>query len=48
MEIRFAKKEELDEVNVIRSQVGILHAKSRPDIFQAEFNGEIRDIVFEY
>ncbi len=48
MEIRFAKKEELDEVNVIRSQVGNLHAKGRPDIFQAEFNGEIRDIVFEY
>ena len=47
MEIRFAKKEELEEVNKIRKQVSDLHSKGRPDIFYPEFKGEIVSCIYD-
>lgn len=47
MEIRFADKNELEKVNEIRKQVSDLHSKGRPDIFFPEFEGEIRDCIYE-
>ena len=47
MEIRFARKEELEEVNVLRKQVNDIHVEGRPDIFKAGFTDELRDYVFE-
>lgn len=47
MEIRFAKREELEEVNVLRKQVNDIHAAGRPDIFRAGFTDELRDYVYE-
>ena len=36
VEIRFAKEEELEQVNKIRRQVNDLHAAGRPDIFRQD------------
>ncbi len=47
MEIRFAKKNELEEVNRIRKQVSDLHSKGRPDIFYPEFEGEIVNCIYD-
>lgn len=37
MEIRYARGEDLEQVNAIRRQIHALHAQGRPDIFQPEF-----------
>ncbi len=47
MEIRFAKQEDLEQVNVLRKQVNDLHVKGRPDIFKPGFSDELRDYIFE-
>lgn len=47
MEIRFAKKEELERVNLIRKQVSDLHSKGRPDIFYPDFKGEICNCIYD-
>lgn len=47
MEIRFAKKDELEKVNIIRKQVADLHSNGRPDIFNPEFKGEIVNCIYD-
>ena len=47
MKIRFAKKEELERVNLIRKQVSDLHSKGRPDIFYPDFKGEICNCIYD-
>ena len=47
MEIRFAKKEELEKVNLIRKQVSDLHSEGRPDIFYPDFKGEICNCIYD-
>jgi ribosomal protein S18 acetylase RimI-like enzyme len=47
MEIRFAKEEELAEINGLREQVNALHAENLPGIFKPGFPEELRDYVFE-
>ena len=47
MELRFAREEELDRVNVLREQVNELHVAGRPDIFKPGFPQELRDLVRE-
>ena len=47
MNVRFAKKEELDRVNELRKQVGELHAAGRPDLFRPEFSRELQDFIHE-
>ena len=47
MEIRFAKKEELEKVNLIRKQVSDLHSEGRLDIFYPDFKGEICNCIYD-
>lgn len=44
--IRFAKEEELDQVNELRKQVNDIHVEGEPEIFKAGFNEELRDHIY--
>ena len=46
--IRFAKKSDLEEVNAIRRQVHMVHAKGRPDIFRKKFGKKLAEHIFFY
>ncbi len=45
-EIRYAAREDLPQVNELRSQVNRLHAEGRPDIFRPGFCEELRERVY--
>ena len=45
-EIRYAVREDLPQVNELRSQVNLLHAEGRPDIFRPGFCEELRERVY--
>ena len=45
--VRFAKKEELEQVNALRKQVNDIHVAGRPDIFKPGFNEELKNFIFE-
>jgi len=45
--VRYAKREELEQVNHIRWQVNDLHCKGRPDFFKSNAWEDIKDIVYE-
>ena len=47
MTIRFAREEELPQVNLLREQVNALHAAGKPEIFKPGFRSELRDYVYE-
>lgn len=47
MEIRFAKEDELEQINKLRKQVNDLHVEGKPDVFKAGFNDELRDHIYE-
>ena len=44
--IRFAKEEELDQVNELRKQVNDIHVEGKPEIFKAGFNDDLRDHIY--
>ena len=44
--VRFAERDELDKVNVLRRQVNDLHVAVRPDVFKPGFCDELRDYVY--
>ena len=46
MTVRFAKREDLEQVNVLRKQVNDLHVAGRPDIFKPGFSEELRDYIY--
>lgn len=46
--VRFAKEDDLPQVNVIRRQVNELHATGRPDIFKRGFDGEVVEMAAAY
>lgn len=46
MEIRFAREEDLDGVNVLRRQVNDLHVAGKPEVFKPGFCDELRDYVY--
>lgn len=46
--VRFAKEEDLPQINHIRRQVNDLHAEARPDIFKPGFDGEIVEVAAAY
>ena len=48
MLVRFAKEEDLEQVNRLRGQVSDLHSAGRPDIFQPHFTQEMRDFLYTY
>lgn len=43
MKVRFAKEEELDQVNILRKQVNDLHVEGKPEVFKPGFSKELRD-----
>ena len=45
MEIRFAKPEDFDAVNILRKQVNDLHVSGKPEVFKAGFDDELRDRI---
>lgn len=45
-EIRYAAREDLPQVNELRSQVSRLHAEGRPDIFRSDFCEEMQKQVY--
>lgn len=46
-EIRYAAREDLPQVNELRSQVSRLHAEGRPDIFRSDFCAELQQRLYE-
>lgn len=47
MEIRFAREEELDQINKLRKQVNDLHVEGKPEIFKPGFSPEMRDHIYQ-
>ena len=45
MEVRFAREDELERVNVLRRQVNDLHVAGKPEVFRPGFCDELRDYV---
>ncbi len=45
MEIRFAREEDLDQVNVLRKQVNDLHVAGKPEVFKPGFCDQLRDYI---
>ncbi len=47
MVVRFAKEEELDQVNVLRKQVNDLHVEGKPEVFKPGFGEELRNFIYD-
>ena len=45
MNIRFAREEDLNQVNVLRKQVNDLHVEGKPDVFKPGFSDELRNYI---
>ena len=45
MNVRFARDDELNQVNALRKQVNDLHVAGKPDVFKPGFCDELRDFV---
>ena len=48
LKIRFAKKSDLEEVNALRRQVHMVHAKGRPDIFRRKFGRKLAEHIYDF
>ena len=48
LKIRFAKKPDLEEVNALRRQVHMVHAKGRPDIFRRKFGRKLAEHIYDF
>lgn len=46
MEVRFARREELEAVNVLRREVNDLHVAGKPEVFKPGFSDELRDYIY--
>lgn len=46
MLIRFARKDDLPQVNELRRQVNELHVKGKPEVFKPGFDEALRDYLF--
>ena len=47
MNIRFAREDELEQVNQLRRQVNDVHVQGRPDIFKPGFPMELQNYLYE-
>lgn len=47
MDIRFARQNDLEQINVLRKQVHELHVKGKPEIFKQGFPSGLRDYINE-
>ena len=43
MEVRFARREELEGINELRRAVHTLHAEGRPDVFPSTVSAELSE-----
>lgn len=46
IDIRYARRDELERINELRCMVSELHASGRPDIFRHGFCAELRDYIY--
>ncbi len=46
MEVRFAGREDLEAVNVLRREVNDLHVAGKPEVFKPGFSDELRDYIY--
>ena len=46
MNIRFARHEDLEQVNELRKQVNDLHVAGKPDVFKPGFCDELRNYIY--
>ncbi|MBQ4436839.1 MAG: GNAT family N-acetyltransferase [Clostridia bacterium] len=46
MVVRFAKREDLEAVNVLRKEVNDLHVAGKPEVFKPGFCQELRDYIY--
>ncbi|MCR5032725.1 MAG: GNAT family N-acetyltransferase [Lachnospiraceae bacterium] len=46
MEVRLAKKEELDRVNELRKQVNDIHVAGKPEVFKPGFCRELQEYIY--
>lgn len=47
IQVRYAKREDLDKINELRKMVNDIHVEKRPDIFRAGFVKELKDYIYE-
>ena len=47
MAIRFAEREDLNQVNILRKEVNDIHVVGKPTIFKKGFSKELQDYVYE-
>lgn len=45
-QVRFAREEDLPQVNVLRKQVNDVHVAGKPDVFKPGFPDELRDYLY--
>lgn len=43
--VRFAREDELEQVNMLRRQVNALHVEGKPEVFKPDFPDELRDFI---
>ena len=46
MEVRFARREDLEAVNILRREVNDLHVAGKPEVFKSGFSDELRDYIY--
>ena len=46
MEIRFAKEDELERINVLRKQVNDVHVAGKPEVFKPGFCEELQNYIY--
>ena len=47
MEVRYARREELERINELRRTVHALHAAGRPDIFRGDISAGLSEYLYE-
>ena len=46
MDIRFARKDELEKINVLRRQVNDVHVQGKPEVFKPGFSEELQNYIY--
>ncbi len=46
MTVRFAEKNELEQVNLLRREVNDLHVQGKPEVFKPGFDSALRDYIY--
>ena len=46
MDIRFAREDELERINVLRRQVNDVHVQGKPEVFKPGFSEELQNYIY--